>query len=275
MKKILLIALAMLTFGNQVLYAGKKEKKEKKELKWDWDGTMSGNATIDNYLLTIDTLYNRVQVYKETMGSYDMLDDTLFVNEKVYIMTHMANSSGELVSRSRVNWQCAQAVLEGGLIILDMTNAGLSSATAALELPNLGLKALKFGKYVKGGPAVISEGIKSIKSMRGQYMANSRKWKAMKDGAIEDPTTIGYDGFTPEIVKKLNKCYYIKEMREDDPEYAEVIARYKAKDPEVIAQENKDFADKLDSTTVLPEDKSKELDEVPDLEEELEKEGIS
>lgn len=275
MKKLLLIVLAMLTLGNHVLYAEKKEKKEKKELKWEWDGTKSGNATIDNYLQTIDTLYNRVQAYKETMGSYEMLDDTLFVNDKVYIMTHMANSSGEIISRSRVNWQCAQAIMEGGLIVLDMTNAGLSSTIATLELPNLGLKALKFAKYVKGGPAVISEGIKSIKSIRGQYMSNSRKWKAMKNGAIEDPTTIGYDGFTPEIVKKLNKCYYIQEMREDDPEYAEVITTYKAKDPEVIAQENKELADKLESSTVLPEDKSKELDEVPDLDEELEKEGIS
>lgn len=267
MKKIVFIAIALLTMGCHTAMA--------KEIKWDWDGKTSGNEKIDNYLVNIDTLYNKMQAYKESMSSFEMKDDTLFVNGKIYVMTHMESITGDLVSRSRVNWQCAQAGLEGGLIILDMTNASLSSASAVLELPNLGLKALKFAKYVKGGPAIISEGIKTIKSIRGQYMSNSRKWKSMKDGAIEDPSTIGYDGFTPEIVKKLNKCYYIKEVREDDPEYPEIIARYKTKDPEVISQENKAFADKLDSSTVLPEDKSKELDEVPDLEEELKKEGLS
>lgn len=266
MKKVLFITFALVTLFSQDLRA--------KEVKWDWDGTKSGNEKIDNYLVNIDTLYDKVQAYKESMGSFDMKDDTLYMNDKVYVMTHMESNTGELVSRSRVNWQCAQAGLEGGLIILDMTNASLSSASVALELPKLGLKALKFGKYVKGGPAVISEGIKSIKAIRGQYMSNSRKWKSMKDGAIQDPSTIGYEGFTESVVKKLNKCYYIKEIREDDPEYAEIIARYKAKDPESIAQENKDLAEKLDSSTVLPEEKNKEMDELPDLEKEMEKDGL-
>lgn len=50
MKKILLIALALLTFGSQMEVNAQK-------LKWNWDGkTLSGNAKIDNYIKTIDTL---------------------------------------------------------------------------------------------------------------------------------------------------------------------------------------------------------------------------
>lgn len=150
-----------------------------------------------------------------------------------------------------------------------MTNAGLGSATAALALPSLGLKALKFGKYVKGGPTVISEGTKAIKAVRGKWIANSRKWKAMKDGAIEDPTTIGYDGFSPEFVKKLNKCFYIKEVKEDDPLYSETIKSKEGKSADEIAQEAKGWTSTMEQATVLPEEKSKSLDELQDLEEEL------
>lgn len=270
MKKVLFIALALLTIGSQIEVSAQKKKKEKakKEMKWEWDGTKSGNTVIDNYLVNIDTLYTKVKAYKEDMASFDMKDDTLYVNGKVYIMTHMVDNTGQLVSRARVNWQCAQAYLEGTNIILDMTNAGLSSANAALELPQLGLNALKFGKYVKGGPVIISEGTTAIKEVRGKYMSNSRKWKAMKDGAIADASSIGYEGFTPEVVKKLNKCYYIKEMRQDDPEYAEVIARFTGKAPEDIAKENQEIAQKIQDTTILPDDKTKQLEQLPEVPEE-------
>lgn len=270
MKKVLFIALALLTIGSQVEISAQKKKKEKekKEMKWEWDGTKSGNEVIDNYLVNIDTLYTKVKAYKDDMASFDMKDDTLFVNGKIYIMTHMVDNTGQLISRGRVNWQCAQAVAEGTNIVLDMTNAALSSGKAALELPKLGLKALSFGKYVKGGPVIISEGTKAIKEVRGKYMSNSRKWKAMKDGAIEDATSIGYTDFNSAVVEKLNKCYYIKEMRQDDPEYAEVIARFTGKSPEEIAKENQEIAQKIQNSTVLPDEKTKQLEQLPEIPEE-------
>ena len=232
-------------------------------MKWEWDGTKSGNTTIDDYLVNIDTLYTKVQAYKDEMSSFEFKFDTLYINEKVYVMTHMVDAEGKLVSRSRVNWQCAQAYAEGTQIILDMTNAGLSSASAALALPQLGLKALSFGKYVKGGPVIIEQGVKAIKEVRGAYMRSSRQWKAMKDGAIEDASSIGYAGFTDDVVKKLNKCYYIKPMEQDDPEYAETIKRFTGKTPEEIVRENEEFARQIAAATELPEDKTRRLDQLP------------
>ncbi len=267
MKKILLLTLAMLTLCSQMEVSAKKEKKG---LKWEWDGTKSGNVTIDNYLLQIDTLYNKVQSYQQSLDAYVMKDTTLQLKPgKWYQIAWMVDSQGRILTRSTVNWQCVQAYSLGASIILDMTNAGLGSATAALALPSLGLKALKFGKYVKGGPTVISEGTKAIKAVRGKWIANSRKWKAMKDGAIEDPTTIGYDGFSPEFVKKLNKCFYIKEVKEDDPLYSETIKSNEGKSADEIAQEAKGWTSTMEQATVLPEEKSKSLDELQDLEEEL------
>lgn len=218
MKKIIILALALLTLGGQMeMSAQKKEKvkKEKKVMKWNWDGkTLSGNDKIDTYIKTIDTLYNRVQIYNEVMDSYEMKTEEFLCNGKKYEVAYMLDGEGKMITRGTVNWQCVQAVMQATGIVLDMTNASLMSANAAMELPNLGLNALKFAKYVKGGPAVISAGTKGIKDVRKKWVKNSRKWKDMKVDAIKDPKTIGYEGMDENLVQKLNKCCYIKEIKE-------------------------------------------------------------
>lgn len=267
MKKVLLIALALLTMSSQMEVSA--AKKEKKGLKWEWDGTKSGNATIDQYLLQIDNLYNKVQEYQNSIDSYVLNDTILPLNGKWYQIAWMEDSQGRILTRATVNWQCVQAYSVGANIILDMTNAGLGSATAALALPELGLKALKFGKYVKGGPAVISEGTKAIKAVRGKWIANSRKWKSMQDGAIKDPKTIGYDGFSDSFIQKLNKCFYIKEIKEDDPIYQEVEKKKEGKSADELSEGAKGWTSQMEQATVLPEEKSKILDDLPNVDDEL------
>ena len=81
MKKILFVALALCTLSSAV-YAQKKDKKEKKEKKpieWTWDGTRSGNASVDNYLVTIDTLWTQIQSYSEELDTYQFQSDTLTI----------------------------------------------------------------------------------------------------------------------------------------------------------------------------------------------------
>ena len=90
----------------------------------------------------------------------------------------------------------------------------------------------------------------------------------MKDGAIKDASTIGYEHFTNEVVEKLDKCYYIKEMREDDPDYQEFVARFSAKSEEEISKENQAIAETIANSILLPEDKTKELEELPEIPEE-------
>lgn len=216
MKKVLMIALALLTLGSQMeVAAEKKEKKEKKGLKWDWDGqTLSGNKEIDTYIKTIDTLYNKVQSYVDSLSKYKMVDTLVIVDKtgQKYEVAYMEDEEGRLVTRGTVNWQCVQAAMQGANIVLDMTNAGLMSANAALTLPKLGpMKAIKFGKYVKGGPAVISAGTKAIKDVRKKWISNARKWKDMKVAAV-DPKSFNYEGMTDALADKLNKCVYIRKI---------------------------------------------------------------
>ena len=264
MKKILFAALALIICGTTINTAQAAKEKNKKEIKWDWDGTKSGNKVIDDYLVCIDTTYRNIQQYKEQMDSYKFVDTTLYINGKYYAAAYMLNSQGQLVTRGQVNWQCVEAIMNGVNLVLDITNAQLATATATLELPNLGLNALKFGKYVKGGAAVFVQGLKEVKAVRGKWLANSKTWKSLKNGAIEDPATLNY--FDAEALKKINKCIYIKEIQANEPEYQEQIQKLKAKDDETLKAESKAWGEEIAKSTLAPEDKKKELDDLNDSE---------
>ena len=268
MKKILWLAVAMLTLGTTLNATPATKEKKKKEIKWDWDGTRSGNATIDNYLVTIDKTYKEIQQYKETMDNYRMAGDTISINGKYYAVAYMLNAQNEMVTRGQVNWQCANAVADGLNIVLDITNAQLLTADAVLELPELGLKAFSFGKYVKGGAVIFTQGIKEIKAVRGQWVANSKKWKALKNGAIEDPASLNY--FDEAALKKLNKCCYIKEILPEDEAYTAIVEQKQAKSEDELKAEAEAFAQQFAQYNVAPEDASKSLDDISD--DELEKE---
>ena len=265
MKKFMFIALAMLTLGSQVQIAAEKKekaKKEKKELKWEWDGTKSNNETIDKYLVTIDSLYNRVLSYRDSINAYELKDTVITVNGVDYIFAYMLNPEGKYVTRGQVNWQCAQALMEGVNLVLDMTNAGLESANAALALPSLGLNAFKFGKYVKGGPAVIAQGVKTIKTIRGTWIKNSQDWKDMKAAALSADEVAKLGIFSDDALKKLNKCFYVKPVTETDPKYTEVRTRQESKSQDELNKEAKQVANWIASTEQTPDDKSKELDDI-------------
>ena len=266
MKKILFIAFALLTMGTTVSTT-QAAKKKTKEIKWDWDGTKTGNETIDNYLVCIDTTYRNIQQYKEQMEGYEMKADTILINGQYYAVAYMLNSQGQMVTRGEVNWQCAQAVMDGVNIILDITNAQLSTASAVVALPELGLNALTFGKYVKGGAAVFTQGISEVKAIRGKWVANSKNWKSLKNGALENPATLNY--FDEEAIKKLNKCCYVKPILPEDESYKTFAEKSQAKGEEQLKAESEAFAKQLAQLSVAPEDVKKQQDDISD--DELEK----
>ncbi|MBE6248434.1 MAG: hypothetical protein E7106_04180 [Prevotella sp.] len=264
MKKILFIALALLTMGSQMEVSA--AKKEKKGLKWEWDGTKSGNETIDNYLVQIDTLYRNLQAYQNAAtNTFEYKADTLEIDGKPYILARMIDKgTGQIVTRGRVNWEFANAIMQGTSIVLAMTNAGLGSANAALALPQLGLKALKFGKYVKGGPTIISEGIKTIKVVRANYATDYQQWKGLKTGAVEDPSKLNIQGIDDDLVKKLNKCCYLTEIKEADPSYDKIQEVLKNKSDEEKAQESQTAFNDIKQATMAEEDAKKNREDDSD-----------
>ena len=265
MNRFFVIALALLTLGGTLeVAAQKKEKKPKKELKWEWDGVKSGNETIDKYLLTIDTLYNRVISYRDSVDKYVFKKDTLGINGKYYEIARMINADGQLVTQGEVNFQCYTACMDGLSIVLAMTNAGLQSANAALALPQLGLNALKFAKYVKGGPAVISQGLTTVKTIRGKWITNLKDWRKMKAGALSENELRSLGYFDDASIKKIMKCIYVTEIKPGEPEYQQVQTVMKNKTEEEKKAEAEAYAQVIANSEVAKEDARRTMQEVND-----------
>lgn len=253
LSKVMIALMAMLMMVPMGVTAQKKEKKkkEKKAYEWKMPEQLSGDATIDEYLLSCDTLWNKVQSYTENMTTYIYKVDTLWnVNGAHYIMAHMETTGGQYLTRSAANWQLVEAITTGAEIVLDATNIGLQTASATMSLPNLGLKALSYAKYVKAGPNIIAKAGKEIKELASFRRSQWQSWKAMKTDAV-DASTLGL--WNEEQLKALEKCCFIKKLdtttaRELTPE-------------ELAAQEQLTGGLNI---TVAPEVEGQTLDNEPD-----------
>lgn len=248
-----------------------KEKAEKKEAnkqkrqaklqayQWDWDGTLSGNETFDDYLKTVTDIWNDILTFETMFGSYVYKSDTLYNEEtgKLYVLSYMQDTLGNTITRNQSNWQIANSVAAATTIVLEATTASLATANATLALTEMGLGAIAFAKYIKGGPMVIARGMSEIGDIAKRNKVTARQWKAAKAGAI-DPATLGM--FTDAEIVNMNKCCYLKEIVDTDPMKQIWIEMHKTKSPEQLAAEaasRTDFA----NTQVLPEDANQSLDD--------------
>jgi hypothetical protein len=121
-----------------------KKKKEKKELIWELPEP-SGDPTIDGYLLSCDTLYHKISTYRDSLSHYKYQEASFSVGGKNYLFKCMIDSvNNQFLSYGMGRWQVAQGIMTGAEIILDATSLSLNTASAALALPNLKLKAHNF-----------------------------------------------------------------------------------------------------------------------------------
>jgi hypothetical protein len=256
------LSIALLLLGMIMCIPQSIDSKEKKKYEWNWDGTKSGNADFDEYLFKVDTLWTKIKTYHETMDQFTYKEDTLSIDGKYYVVAYMLTDEGQYVTRSTVNWQFSEAILQSSQIVLDATDAALLTATATMALPNLGLNALSFSKYLKGGPVVIGRGTGEMKTVWSLRKQQAKRWKAMKKDAV-DPSTLPLE-LTESQVKLLNKCAFIKEYNETSEEYQVISEVQKNKTEEQLQAEKDAFANSLASATILPEDESKTLDDLSD-----------
>lgn len=83
-----LIAMAMLIAFPIAGVAKDNKKKEKKAYEWKWDGTKSGNETVDAYLMSVDSIWNN-------MSEFHKMVDTS--NTKRTLFTLTANTMFRLI----------------------------------------------------------------------------------------------------------------------------------------------------------------------------------
>ena len=270
MKKVLLFAIVLLTVA-VAANAQKKEKKEKapKNYEWTWDGTKSGNEAVDNYLLTVDTLWNQIKDYQADQEKYSYQDTLLVINDKVYKLAYMVTKEGGLVTRGTCNWQLVNSIATGIKLGSQALKAGAMEATAATALPKLGLKAMNSTKYLKGGVNIISMAKDEISRVVSIQKANAKDWKSLKTGALTEEelaAIVDKDGnrvFDDEAIKNMKRCTYVTLLEEADPLRQVALEK-------VVGKSEAEQKTEIDNIVaamkapVAPEDENKVLSEVPD-----------
>ena len=188
-KHLLLFFVAMLglafVYPTSLSAQKDKKKKEKKELIWELPEP-SGDPTIDGYLLSCDTLYHKISTYRDSLSHYKYQEASFSVGGKNYLFKCMIDSvNNQFLSYGMGRWQVAQGIMTGAEIILDATSLSLNTASAALALPNLKLKAIKYFKPVKDlGPHVIGMDLKEIPAIKKECQNTMRKYGNAKKAAI-------------------------------------------------------------------------------------------
>ena len=257
-----LIAMAMLIAFPIAGVAKDNKKKEKKAYEWKWDGTKSGNETVDAYLMSVDSIWNNMSEFHKMVDTYQYKEDTLYVNGKYYVQAYMKDDQGNLLTRGAVNWQFVNCGMLSANIISQAALAAMQSANATLALPNLGLKALSFGKYVKAGPVICTTAPKEIGLIWNIRKQQMKSWRGLKAEAI-DATKV-YPNMTAEQKKLYNKCVFIREVKETAPDYQEIKTVLSAKSEDELKKESQASFDKLAQSVILPEEAGKSLDDLSD-----------
>lgn len=254
---ILTTLCALILIPGHIVAQDKKEKK-KKEFSWNWDGKKSGNKEVDDYLMACDTLWNKIQSYKEDITAYNYVEDTLNIKGKLYLIVSMEDANQNKLTTSMANWQLVHSILNGASIVLNGTQIGLQTVSATASLPELGFGALSYAKYVTAGPKIIAMAGKEIKDIVNLRKSQMKKWKSLKENAV-DASTIGLD-LDEKMLKKFSKSYYIKEILPEDNQYEEISAIYKDKTEEEMLAQEQAFIQRETMKEILPEDQEKMKD---------------
>ena len=237
MKKLMTILFCAIALGvvmpqQTMAQDSKKEKKKKERKPFEWKmPELTGDKTFDDYLKTCDTLYNRIRNYSDGIVFYSvkkgLVPDKKTGETKevmgVFDENNNYRSSGKALE------QYAQLILQGTGLLADLTLITTSTAAATSALPNLGMKALSYGKYVKAGPKIVQMGTDEIGEIVKKTREQAKAIRALRKGYNEegqlknasvDPSNI--DGVDLSKVETVNI--------EDPDKLAEQIAKAKEED---------------------------------------------
>lgn len=193
--KLCFLAVALILALPQSSWADGKEKKKKEKKPFEWVmPKLSGNESMDKYLLACDTMFNNVKTYKENITFYEVkkiqiTDDNgeVVVDEngnpkEVYAVVDENNT---IRGAGKALEQYLQMTLAGTNLILDMANIGLLTTSASVALPGMGLGAITYAKYIKAGPKLIGMASSEIKGIVKECRAQARNIQAYKKNFSE------------------------------------------------------------------------------------------
>ncbi|MDL2309531.1 hypothetical protein LJC39_00180 [Parabacteroides sp. OttesenSCG-928-B22] len=224
-KFILFVFAITMCVSNNLFADTPQKKKAKKEYVWEMPDKLSGNDIIDSYLLSCDTLWNQIQNYNNQITYYKVaqaptgeVDDT---GKPIYNYM-VIDDEGNPYNTWAVIGQYAEWIGAGTLIVLQGATVIMQNASATLELPNLGLGALTYAKYLKGGLQIGKKGAEEIKKMNDSAKIQGAAIKALKQVSIntaENKDAVMKTSDIPEGVEIVQKT---------QEEFDEIAANYAA-----------------------------------------------
>ncbi len=196
----LLLAAPVFTYAQEDEGGKKKKEKKEKKPKEEWSlPKLTGVENFDLYLLTVDTLYNKVNTYTDQLNFYtqkttpllDAEGNQMMQGDQPLYKTEVTDRNGNSVSITQLTLQLAEFILTLGNLALDATNASLLTALATTSMTEKPTIAFSHGKYLKHGPLVIGhvgkETAKLTTTAKKQYetLTKLRKSQIEEDDSID------------------------------------------------------------------------------------------
>lgn len=209
-KKVMAIAVLLAVFAcvpaikmqGETLQQEKKEKKEKKEkppYNWlnDRPEKLSGMKNLDDYILYCDTIYDRIQTYRDSIHFYR--DTMVYVNNNGKICQDwmILDDDGNPQSFSGTFRQDAEFITTGLSILTDVALIAAMNTNAALDLASNPLAALTYGKCLRGGPKIMDLAFKEVKEIinkKKEQNAAIKRWSGSgQEGSTDTQILIAVD----------------------------------------------------------------------------------
>ena len=213
-----------------------KKKKVKKPFVWVLP-KLTVSEDINNYLLTCDTLYHRINTYRDSVRYFSVrraatgdMDDA---GKPIY-MHQIIDHNGAIRSSGDAFKQTLEVILTGMGLLTDGISLGTQTITATMALPDLGLAAFSYAKHVKAGPKIIGMGAQEVKLIIDKLKIQKDALKKLKESSTntaENKNVIMLSSESPDGID------YIEVMPE---EITDAVANMSDEQKEKLMSEDSD-----------------------------------
>lgn len=185
---VCVISTDALSAVNSVPQKAKKPKKPAPTWTELRPEKLSNVEEIDDYILYCDTIWDRIQTYKEEITFFKL--DTVWAldgNDTVKVIK-ITDEAGVPRNFSHTLKQTLETTLTGTNLLLDVTLVSLKTTNAGLALASNPLLVFGYTKCLKGGPQIVKLGYAEVKEIIGGFQAQSADIKKIKASQLEGST---------------------------------------------------------------------------------------
>lgn len=169
------------------------DKKGKEKEAFDWEKVrpkkLSGDKDMDLYILTCDTMWNRIQTYRDSISFFRL--DTIWATDKDGVLCKVVkiqDQNGNPRNFSESLKQGMDITFTGTNILLDVARITLLNTTATLSLAGNPLLAFGYTKCLKGGLNINKLAYKEVKHIVNATKKQIAQTKSMRKSQMEGST---------------------------------------------------------------------------------------